>query len=116
MFSKFDKTQIGNSTAIKSSVQRAIRQKLLDQFEGLRENDGALLEQIWPKKESISLIKCHNQLQLLSFNGFPLFFQSHDDPYVPTLRLLHLCRFDGSVENLSLINICRSSPSSTSDR
>lgn len=90
MFAKFDKTQIGNSTAIKSSVQRAIRQKLLDQFESLRENDGALLEQIWPKKESISLIKCHNQLQLLSFNGFPLFFQSHDDPYVPTLRLLHL--------------------------
>lgn len=89
MFQKFSKDEVSSITAVKSSIQRSIRQKLLQQFPLLEKNDNELLEMIWPKKDSIQLVKCHNSLQIITLNSFPLFFQSHNDDFIPTLRLLH---------------------------
>jgi PUA domain protein len=59
LFRKMDpKADLGTPTSLKSSVQRGIRTKLLEQFaDTLGANDGALLEQIWPKKESVTIVK-----------------------------------------------------------
>ncbi len=52
------KGDISSSTAVKSSVQRGMRSKLLEQYpDSLGKDDGVLLEQIWPKKEGITLVK-----------------------------------------------------------
>lgn len=70
MFRKFDvKEDVATNTKVKSSVQRAIRTKLLEQMPLLSQPgaepaaaEGAeappsLLEVIWPKKEDIGLVK-----------------------------------------------------------
>lgn len=51
------KGDISTSTAVKSSVQRGMRTKLLDQYVALSKDDGVLLESIWPKKQQITLTK-----------------------------------------------------------
>jgi len=90
MFKKFTpSTDIATSTKVKSSVQRAIRADLIEQMPLLGENDGVLLEAIWPKKEAITHIKCREHVSIYALNGEPLFFQHFDGPYYPTLRLLH---------------------------
>lgn len=50
-------TDIASQTRVKSSVQRGIRQALIGQIPLLGENDGALLEAIWPKKEALVHVK-----------------------------------------------------------
>lgn len=94
LFKKFDpKADVASSTAVKSSVQRGMRNKLLEQYPALSENDGALLEQIWPKKEAITLVKFSREhVSMLVYKGNVLFFQHFDEQYLPTLKLLHKCK------------------------
>lgn len=56
---RFDpKVDVASSTAVKSSVQRGMRAKLLEQYpDTLAKDDAVLLESIWPKKEGITLVK-----------------------------------------------------------
>jgi len=106
MFKKFSRSEdVASSTAIKSSHQRGIRTKLVEQMPLLGQpssipgaEDGTapegseqptLLEVIWPKKEGLTLVKCREHVSILALNGTPLFFQHFDGPYFPTLRLLH---------------------------
>jgi len=109
MFKKFSRAEdVSSSTAIKSSHQRGIRSKLVEQMpllgqpaytgsaeeeapaqEGDDENRTTLLEQLWPKKEGLTLVKCREHISILALKGEPLFFQHFDGPYYPTLRLLH---------------------------
>ena len=52
------KGDVSSSTAVKSSIQRAMRSKLLEQYpDTLGKDDGVLLEAIWPKKEGVTLVK-----------------------------------------------------------
>lgn len=55
------KDDVSGQVAVKSSVQRAIRAKLLEQMpllnEGEGTEEGSLLESIWPKKENLTLVK-----------------------------------------------------------
>lgn len=84
------KGDIASSTAVKSSVQRGMRQKLLEQYPTLSQDEGVLLEQIWPKKQGITLVKFSREhVSFLVNQGEPLFFQHFDGPYLPTLHLLH---------------------------
>ncbi|CAO3598144.1 unnamed protein product [Absidia cylindrospora] len=86
MFKKFSfSTDIAGQSQLKSSVQRAIRAKLQEQYPMLE----AVLEELMPKKTPIVLIKGHEHISLLSVNGEILFFQHFDGPYFPTLILLH---------------------------
>lgn len=69
MFRKFDpKEDVATNTKVKSSVQRGIRSKLLEQMPLLSkpavspDADASsepltLLEVIWPKKEDIGMVK-----------------------------------------------------------
>ena len=107
---------MASNTIIKSSTQRAIRSKLTQQFPALNqplieedpenknETDPSssldhpasnpadritLLESLWPKKESLNLLKCREHVSILVCKKTPLFFQHFDGPYFPTLKLLH---------------------------
>lgn len=98
---------------MKSSVQRGIRQSILDQYPDLEDE----IEELLPKKAPLIVVKwcvasdcavlpawmfAHldarvsrlrsvNHLSLVASGStsLPLFFQVRDGPFVPTLRLLH---------------------------
>ncbi|KAG2221290.1 hypothetical protein INT45_000203, partial [Circinella minor] len=76
---------IAGQSQLKSSVQRAIRSKLQDQFPTLNH----VMDELLPKKTPIIQIKGHDHISFLSINGEILFFQHFDGPYFPTLKLLH---------------------------
>ncbi|GAA5828052.1 hypothetical protein JCM11251_005711 [Rhodosporidiobolus azoricus] len=48
-----------------------------------------VLDVIWPKKETLTLVKCRDHISLYTVHGEPLFFQHFDGPFYPTLKLLH---------------------------
>ncbi|KAK4050768.1 translation machinery-associated protein 20 [Microbotryomycetes sp. JL221] len=49
-----------------------------------------VMDVLWPKKESLTLIKFSREhISILALHGEPLFFQHFDGPYFPTLRVLH---------------------------
>ncbi|KAI0646865.1 hypothetical protein C8Q79DRAFT_1009028 [Trametes meyenii] len=86
MFKKFQPSaDVSGQVAVKSSVQRAIRSSILAQWKIAPET----LEQIWPKKESLTLVKCREHISIYTLHSEPLFFQHFDGPFFPTLRLLH---------------------------
>ncbi|GJJ12197.1 hypothetical protein Clacol_006438 [Clathrus columnatus] len=86
MFKKFSpSSDISGQSILKSSVQRTIRTNILSHFKV----DPDTFEHIWPKKESLVLVKCREHISLYTVNGTPLFFQHFDGPYFPTLKLLH---------------------------
>mmetsp|Transcript_15134 Transcript_15134/g.25921 ORF Transcript_15134/g.25921 Transcript_15134/m.25921 type:complete len:184 (-) Transcript_15134:248-799(-) len=86
MFKKFNaKENVSSTSLVKSSEQRKIRAALLSQMPNL-EN---YIEDIWPKKEQISLAKCDNHVNMVVLNKEILFFQNRDGPFAPTLQLLH---------------------------
>ncbi|KIJ17446.1 hypothetical protein PAXINDRAFT_175896, partial [Paxillus involutus ATCC 200175] len=86
MFKKFSpSTDIASQTPPKSSVQRSIRAAVLSQWK----IEPEILEQIWPKKESLIHVKCREHISMYTLNSEPLFFQHFDGPFYPTLRLFH---------------------------
>ncbi|KAJ3142485.1 hypothetical protein HK100_002928 [Physocladia obscura] len=85
MFKKFGKDSISGQSLVKSSQQRAIRQKIADQYPGLID----VLDELIPKKAPIVVIKCQDALSIVSVNNMMLFFNHFDGPFFPTLRLLH---------------------------
>ncbi|XP_046853348.1 malignant T-cell-amplified sequence 1-like [Xenia sp. Carnegie-2017] len=86
MFKKFQANEsISGVTQLKSSVQRGIRAKLIQQYPCIKD----YIDEICPKKESMVLIKCHDHIEIISLNSELLFFKQRDSPYYPTLRLLH---------------------------
>ncbi|OCH95618.1 hypothetical protein OBBRIDRAFT_788162 [Obba rivulosa] len=86
MFKKFQpSTDVSGQTSLKSSVQRSIRAGVLSQWKV----DPETFEQIWPKKEPLTLAKCRDHISIYTLHGEPLFFQHFDGPFFPTLRLLH---------------------------
>ena len=70
---------------VKSSVGRAIRTAIIEQYPKIED----IIDDLLPKKESMVLAKCTNHIQLLVVKSEPLFFQQRDGPWYPTLRLVH---------------------------
>eukprot|EP00993_Chasmostoma_nieuportense_P004646 NODE_5302_length_673_cov_17.496337_g5139_i0.p3 GENE.NODE_5302_length_673_cov_17.496337_g5139_i0~~NODE_5302_length_673_cov_17.496337_g5139_i0.p3 ORF type:complete len:187 (+),score=70.04 NODE_5302_length_673_cov_17.496337_g5139_i0:53-613(+) len=85
-FKRFSKEAIQSQNHTKQSGQRNIRLRLMAQFPSLTE---AEWEDILPKKDPLLVVKCQNHLSLVVLGRRILFFQERDDPYLPTLRLLH---------------------------
>ncbi|WRT63725.1 uncharacterized protein IL334_000648 [Kwoniella shivajii] len=56
---------------------------------GEGEAGGAVIDEIWPKKEALGLTKCHDRISIFTVQTVPLFFQHFDGPFIPTLKLLH---------------------------
>ncbi|RZF41897.1 hypothetical protein LSTR_LSTR005665 [Laodelphax striatellus] len=87
MFKKFDeKESISGVQQLKSSVQKGIRNKLIEQFPLLE----TYLDTILPKKDTFRLVKCHDHVEIIVHSsGELLFFRHREGPWMPTLRLLH---------------------------
>lgn len=87
MFKKFDeKENLSAVNNVKSSVQKAIRAKVLEQFPHL----GDYLEQILPKKDPLRLAKCQEHVEIIvGKDGEQLFYRQRDGNFYPTLKLLH---------------------------
>lgn len=85
---------------------------------GKDEGESLVIDEIWPKKESLGLtkwyvtsshleylartnkgpIRCghgltssHDRISIYTVNAVPLFFNHFDGPFIPTLKLLHKC-------------------------
>ncbi|VEN45627.1 unnamed protein product, partial [Callosobruchus maculatus] len=87
MFKKFDeKESVSGVLQLKSSVQKAIRTKLLDSYPHL-EN---YIDIVLPKKDSLRIIKCHDHIEIIvNTAGELLFFRHREGQWMPTLRLFH---------------------------
>ncbi|XP_031571611.1 malignant T-cell-amplified sequence 1-like [Actinia tenebrosa] len=86
MFKKFQhKENVSGVTQVKSSVQRGIKNKIVEQFPPIAD----YINQIFPKKDPMVVVKCHDHIEILSVNQELLFFRQRDGTYYPSLRLLH---------------------------
>jgi len=86
MFKKFvAKDEMSSTSQLKSSVQRGIKTKVKETFPSIE----PYLDQIFPKKDSIVLIKCKEHIEILAVKGELVFFRQRDGPWYPTLKLLH---------------------------
>lgn len=71
---------------MKSSVQKGIRAKLLEQYPHIE----SFIDQILPKKDLFRIIKCHEHIEVLvNGAGVQLFFRQREGPWMPTLKLYH---------------------------
>lgn len=87
MFKKFEDTDVSTTVQLKSSVQKNIKTKLIEQYP----NFANYADAVMPKKEQIRVAKCPDHIELLvTQNGNHLFFRQREGPYYPTLRLIHM--------------------------
>ncbi|EEH21054.2 hypothetical protein PABG_03285 [Paracoccidioides brasiliensis Pb03] len=88
LFAMFKKdVSHGARSKVKSSVQRAIKQKLVETYPGL----APYMDEIIPKKASLEAVKLHipDRVTLYTLDSRPILFQSLDTPPIPHLRVLH---------------------------
>ncbi|XP_074651962.1 malignant T-cell-amplified sequence 1-like [Tubulanus polymorphus] len=87
MFKKFnEKTDVTSVNAMKSSAQRGLRNKILEQFPNIADH----IDEILPKKEPLKAVKCRDHIEIVANSSGELrFFRQRDGPYMPTLKLLH---------------------------
>ncbi|KAJ5893898.1 hypothetical protein N7495_005589 [Penicillium taxi] len=74
-----------NRSKVKSSVQRGLRQKLLETYPGFE----PYIEEIMPKKASLEAVKLPERITLYTIDSTPIFFQPFDGPPIPHLRIIH---------------------------
>lgn len=84
MFKKFTKEDVHSRSNIKSSAQRGLKTKFVDQYEGLE----PAIDNVIPKKSQLTLIKCEDKIQLYALDGEVVLFQYFDD-LIPTLKTVH---------------------------
>ncbi|KAI2804859.1 hypothetical protein RDWZM_008133 [Blomia tropicalis] len=86
MFKKFEDSSVSGVTQLKSSVQKGIKNKLVEQFPNLEK----YIDDIIPKKDNLRTVKCHDHIEvIINSTGDYLFFRQRDGPYFPSLRLIH---------------------------
>lgn len=86
MFKKFEDGDISGTVQLKSSVQKNIKNKLVEQFPNLAK----YVDVIMPKKDQLRLAKCPDHIEILvSSTGQHLFYRQREGLYFPSLRLVH---------------------------
>lgn len=86
MFKKFEDEHISGTVQLKSSVQKNIKAKLVEQFPNLAK----YVDVIMPKKDQLRVAKCPDHVEILvTSNGQHLFYKQREGPYFPSLRLVH---------------------------
>lgn len=85
MFKNFSKDDIHTRTALKSSLTRNLRTKAAEQFPLLT----PYIDEILPKKQQVTIIKCSEKVTLYTLGPELLFFQRFDEDLIPSLRLVH---------------------------
>lgn len=106
MFKRFTLDEsVSGQSQIKSSLQRSIRAKILEQIPAIE----PYLEDVLPKKDKMVLAKVAGHVNVVcSPSSEPLFFNVRDGPYCPTLRLLaryplllpRMCVDDGAIRHV----------------
>merc|ERR1719198_1381191 len=86
MFKGFAAEDVSGQNQVKSSVQRGIRQKIVETYPRI---EAVLDSHIWTKKDTMVVAKCKDHISLVVVNGVPLFFQQRDGPWLPTIRVVH---------------------------
>lgn len=76
---------VSGSSQVKTSVQRAIKKKILAQYPSLE----AELDIIFPKRTKTFVVKCKDHINIVVAHGEAWFFNIREGPYFPTLKLLH---------------------------
>ncbi|KAF8456744.1 hypothetical protein BDZ91DRAFT_745286 [Kalaharituber pfeilii] len=74
-----------SKTKVKSSVQRNLRAKLVEHFPLLEPH----IDEVFPKKSDLGLIKAQDKTSLYAVGNEVLFFQTSDDTIYPHLKLVH---------------------------
>ncbi|KAL2789022.1 P-loop containing nucleoside triphosphate hydrolase protein [Aspergillus keveii] len=74
-----------NRSKVKSSVQRALRQKLIESHPLCE----PYIDEILPKKAQLDAVKLPEKITLYTIDSTPLFYQPQDGPPIPHLKLLH---------------------------
>lgn len=87
MFKRFSVEEtVSGQSAMKSSQQRAARGKIIEQMPAIE----PYIEDFFPKKEKTIMVKCAGHVSILaSASGTPLFIQTREGTFMPTLRTLH---------------------------
>ena len=89
-FRNFDpEADVSGSTPCKTSAQRAMVQRILEQYPALSADT---LELVLPKKAQCTLVKGKDGVVFVVSPVLktPVFFQQRDGPFYPTLRFLHM--------------------------
>ena len=104
MFKKFNYAEdVAGRQNVKSSVQRGIKTKIVETFPKIE----SVIEDIIPKKSQLTLVKWYvlsvvweanrgsrEHISLLTLENEVIFFQRFDEPYMPSLKLVHKCSPD----------------------
>lgn len=86
MFKKFTPNDISSQSNVKSSIQRSLRAKFLDEYPAF----SAYADEILPRKEQLVQYKCTNKISLFGLGPQLVWVQHSQDELLPTLRLIHL--------------------------
>jgi PUA domain protein len=88
IFKKFTLESVAQMAATSMKDQKRMRDDLAEQYPSLAEH----WEDILPKKVELMLVRCHEQVFMVTHAGTTpevLFFRHHNGPYLPHLKLLH---------------------------
>ena len=80
----FPNESISSKSQVKSSAARNIRKSIIEQYPDFEK----YADELFPKKETVIVAKCQNNLELVIINKEPIFYSYHGGPYVPTMRVL----------------------------
>lgn len=87
--SRFEDGSVSGLTQLKTSAQKAIRAKIIEQFPLIED----YFDEIIPKKEAVRIAKCHEHVEIVvGPNGDHLFFRQRDGPFFPSLKIVHKCK------------------------
>lgn len=88
-FHRFEDSNVSGLLQLKSSVQKTIKTRIVEQFPLLEGH----MDDILTKKEGTRVVKCQDHIEIVvNGNGDHLFFKQRDGPYFPSLRLVHKCK------------------------
>ncbi|KAL4905827.1 hypothetical protein BDW74DRAFT_152079 [Aspergillus multicolor] len=85
-----------NRSKVKSSVQRALRQKLVEAHPLCE----PYIDEILPKKAQLDAVKLPDRVTLYTIDSTPLFYQPLDGPPIPHLKVLH--QFPGMLPTIQI--------------
>ena len=84
----FKKLEIVNTSLVKSSVRRGIRQLVREQYPEEKLSNEQF-DELFPLKCKLNVYKCKKNVQLIANENVPLFFNVRGGYFLPTLRVLH---------------------------
>jgi len=85
LFKNFTPDDVGGQNQVKSSVQRGIRNSILETYPRLE----PVMDELWGKNDKMVVAKCKDHVTIVVINNVPIFFQHRDGPWFPTLKTLH---------------------------